>query len=378
MTGVRTGGGNLWSEAFCSTARTIPRYLRHAGVPLPWRGQSPHIVARDSTSAGFLRMPVPGRFIMLRNGLRAVIATLAVAATLALAAAPADARISGGFSSGSRGGRSFSAPPSTSTAPSASPFQRTTAQPGPSTLGQPRGSVFGGSRGFFGGGLFGGLAAGFIGAGLFGLLFGQGFFGGMAGFASIIGLLFQIVLVVIVARLIYAWWQRRSMPAPAYAAARSATGPTFGGLGGMWGGGGAAAPPAGEPLTIAKPDYDAIEQLLGEIQAAYSAEDLAALRVKVTPEMVSYFSEQLSGNASRGLVNRIADVKLLQGDLADAWREGRTGYATVAMKFALTDSMVERASGRVVEGGGRSEITELWTFMRARGGDWLLSAIQQT
>ena len=48
-----------------------------------------------------------------------------------------------------------------------------------------------------------GIAAGFLGAGLFGLLFGQGFFGGMAGFASIIGLLLQVVLVVIVARLIF-------------------------------------------------------------------------------------------------------------------------------------------------------------------------------
>jgi predicted lipid-binding transport protein (Tim44 family) len=38
----------------------------------------------------------------------------------------------------------------------------------------------------------------------------------------------------------------------------------------------------------------------------------------------------------------------------------------------------ERASGRTVEGGERSEVTELWTFMRARGGIWLLSAIQQT
>jgi predicted lipid-binding transport protein (Tim44 family) len=70
----------------------------------------------------------------------------------------------------------------------------------------------------FGGGLFGGIAAGFLGADLFGLLFGQGLFGGMAGFASIIGLLLQVMLVVIVARLIFAWWQRRSMPAPAYAA----------------------------------------------------------------------------------------------------------------------------------------------------------------
>src|SRR6516162_9999657 len=62
------------------------------------------------------------------------------------------------------------------------------------------------------------LAAGFLGAGLFGLLFGHGFFGGMGGLASIIGLLLQVVLVVIVARLVFAWWQRRNMQ-PAYAAA---------------------------------------------------------------------------------------------------------------------------------------------------------------
>ena len=35
-------------------------------------------------------------------------------------------------------------------------------------------------------------------------------------------------------------------------------------------------------------------------------------------------------------------------------------------------------SGRVVEGGERSGVTELWTFMCARRGNWLLSAIQQT
>ena len=142
--------------------------------------------------------------------------------------------------------------------------------------------------------------------------------------------------------------------------------------------GGANATPAGEPLTIAKSDYDAFERLLGDVQAAYSTEDLSALRAKVTPEMLSYFSEQLAGNASRGLINRVTDVRLLQGDLAEAWREGDTEYATVAMKFALKDSMVERASGRTVEDGDPSEVTELWTFMRARGGNWLLSAIQQT
>jgi|PersoiStandDraft_1058852.scaffolds.fasta_scaffold04548_3 predicted lipid-binding transport protein (Tim44 family) len=302
---------------------------------------------------------------------RWLIALAAIATAFVLVASDADARVGGGFSGGSRGTRTFSAPPATSTAPTAAPIQRSMTQPGSAApIGQAAARP-----GFFGGGLFGGLAAGFLGAGLFGMLFGHGLFGGMGGFASIIGLLLQIALVVIVARLLFAWWQRRNMPAPAYAAAHPATGHAFGGLGGMLG---ANAPAAGESLTIVKSDYDAFEHLLGDIQAAYSAEDLSALRAKVTPEMLSYFSEQLAGNASRGLINRVTDVKLLQGDLSEAWREGDADYATVAMHFALRDSMVERASGRTVEGGEPSEVTELWTFMRARGGDWLLSAIQQT
>jgi predicted lipid-binding transport protein (Tim44 family) len=307
---------------------------------------------------------------MFRN--RWLIALGAIATAFVLVSADAQARVGGGFSGGSRGTRTFSAPPATPTAPSAAPIQRSITQPGNvAPIGQT-----GMRPGLFGGGLFGGLAAGFLGAGVFGLLFGHGFFGGMAGLASIIGLLLQAVLVVIVARLVFAWWQRRNMPTPAYAAAHPVTGHSFGGLSGMLGG--ANVPPTGDPLAIDKSDYDAFERLLGDIQADYSTEDLSALRAKVTPEMLSYFSEQLAGNASRGLINRVTDVKLRRGDLAEAWREGNTDYATVAMNFALKDSMVERASGRTVEGGERSEVTELWTFMRARGGNWLLSAIQQT
>src|SRR5450830_355879 len=301
---------------------------------------------------------------------RWLIALAAIATAFVLVASDADARVGGGFSGGSRGTRTFSAPPATSTAPTAAPIQRSMTQPGSAApIGQAAARP-----GFFGGGLFGGLAAGFLGAGLFGMLFGHGLFGGMGGFSSIIGLLLQVVLVVVVARLIFAWWQRRNMPAAAYAAAQPTTGHGCAGLGGMLG----ANAPAGEPLTIAKADYDAFEKLLGDIQQAYSAEDLAALRAEMTPEMVSYFAEQMTQNASRGMINRVSDVKLLQGDLAEAWREGDADYATVAMRFALNDSMVERASGRTVEGGSPSEVTELWTFRRARGGDWLLSAIQQT
>lgn len=308
---------------------------------------------------------------------RWVIALAAIATALVLVAGDAHARAGGGFSGGSRGMRTFSAPAATPTAPSAAmPIQRSITQPNaasPIGANASRPGLLGG--GLFGGGLLGGLAAGFIGAGLFGMLFGHGLFGGMGGFASILGLLLQIGLVVIVARMLFAWWQRRSSPEAAYAAAHPATGHEFSGLGGMFAGGNAA--PAGEMLNIDKADYDAFERLLEDVQAAYSAEDLNALRREVTPEMLSYFSEQLSENASRGVVNRVTGVKLLQGDLSEAWREGNVDYATVAMRFALTDSTVDRGSGRVVEGGHPGEVTELWTFMRARGGGWLLSAIQQ-
>src|SRR5262245_31429032 len=305
---------------------------------------------------------------MIRH--RVVIAIAAIVAALVLVAADANARAGGGFSGGSTGARTFSAPPATQTAPSAAaPMQRTLTQPGSKTgtVGQTAARP-----GLFGGGLLGGLAAGFLGAGLFGLLFGHGFFGGMAGLASVIGLLLQIVLVVVVARLLFAWWQRRNVPASAYATAEPATGHS--GLGGMFG----ANAPADQKVTIAKSDYDDFERLLGEVQTAYSNEDLNALRAKVTPEMLSYFSEQLSENASRGLVNKVTDVRLEQGDLAEAWSEGNADYATVAMRFSLIDRMVDRATGRDIEGNAPGEVTELWTFMRARGGGWLLSAIQQT
>ncbi|HVZ52250.1 MAG TPA: TIM44-like domain-containing protein [Pseudolabrys sp.] len=297
-------------------------------------------------------------------------ALAAIVTAFVLVAEDASARVGGGLSSGTRGARTFSAPPPTRTAPNAAqPMQRSMTQPNATApIGQTAARP-----GLFGGGLFGGLAAGFLGAGLFGLLFGHGLFGGMGGFGSLIGLVLQLVLIFFVARLIMQWWQRRSTPA--FAGGPAGNPHAYRGFSGMFGGGGAST---GEPLTIDKADYDMFERLLGEVQAAYSEEDLNTLRARVTPEMLSYFSEDLAENASRGLVNRVSGVRLLQGDLAEAWREGDTEYATVAMRFALTDSLVERRTGRLVEGGRPEEVTELWTFMRARPGHWLLSAIQQT
>ena len=101
-----------------------------------------------------------------------------------------------------------------------------------------------------------------------------------------------------------------------------------------------------------------------------------------TPEMLSYFSQELAENARNGVRNEISNVKLLQGDVSEAWREGGTVYATVAMRYSLVDAMVDRATKRVVKGdpSRSTEATELWTFRkddRAASEGWQLSAIQQ-
>jgi predicted lipid-binding transport protein (Tim44 family) len=321
---------------------------------------------------------------MLRFRLPSLLAFGAIAATLALVVSSADARPK--FSAGSRGSQTYSAPPSTATSPTARPMERSMTQPGQtgSALAQrpsaapaaaPPGGLFGRP------GFLGGMFAGFLGAGLIGMLMGHGLTGGLAGFASILGLMLQIGIVALIGYLLWTWWQRRTQPALAggpslrdNASARSGWPVGLGGGSGV----AAAAPRASgtDEVGLTPDDFNDFERILGEVETAYGAEDLGRLRARATPEMVSYFAEELAANASNGVVNRISDVKLLQGDLSEAWREGGTDYATVAMRYSLLDQTVERDGGRVVE-GGPDEAVEIWTFMRARGGNWLLSAIQQ-
>ncbi|NJL50457.1 MAG: TIM44-like domain-containing protein, partial [Blastochloris sp.] len=108
--------------------------------------------------------------------------------------------------------------------------------------------------------------------------------------------------------------------------------------------------------------------------------DLATLRQNATPEMAGYLAEELAAEAEAGRVNRIDNVKLLQGDLAEAWREGATDYATVAMRISMVDRTLDKSTGRLLEGSDEpTESTEVWTFRRDHdhGGAWKLSAIQQ-
>ena len=299
----------------------------------------------------------------------------------------AEARPGGGRSSGSRGSFTNSAPPSTNTTPGgAQTFQRSApSSPASPSMAGPSaaGAAAQAARPSFARNMMMGIGAGLLGAGLFGLLSGSGFFGGLASLAGLLGFLLQIGLIVGIVMLAIRFFRRRSEPQLAGAGAPyarqgyDAPQPQPAARMGGFGGGAAAVQP--QPIELAGEDFNAFERLLGEINTAYSNEDEAGLRQRTTPEMFGYFDEDLSDNARRGVADRVSDVKLLQGDLSQAWREGDLEYATVAMRFSLINAVYDRKSGKVVDGSATQpqEVSEYWTFVRERGGAWKLSGIQQ-
>lgn len=306
---------------------------------------------------------------------------LVSAITVLVCAGEALARPGGGVSLGSRGLRSFQVPPTTRTAPrQAMPLDRSMAQSG-QTGALARNGAAATPRAFQRPGLLGGLAAGFIGAGLLGMLFGNGFFGGLGGFASMLGLLAQIAVVAGIGWLAWSWWQRRGMAAFAGLSPRQLADAydrpraDFANL--MPGGTSGVANADLGALQLGGDDFDTFERLLGEIQIAHARADVAALRTRVTPEMLDSFAGEFAVGPDRpasGPFGEVGKVTLLQGDLSEAWREREADYASVAMRYALDGFRRERTGGEAP----RVEVTEVWTFRRAPGGDWQLSAIQQT
>ncbi len=316
---------------------------------------------------------------------------LAVVVTLLAALVPDDvwARAGGGFSSGSRGSRSYSSPSRTYSAPAPSAAPQPYGQPGtaptPAPLGQPAPA----------GGFLRGLAGGIMGGLLGGMLFrGLGFAGGPGeGFGSGFGLM-DLLLLAGIAYLIF-WFVRRNraaqeMPAAAYAGGMSAD---------PYGGGAAAATldaPASswqQDLTVGlghirqmDPGFDdgAFREMCTDrffqIQAAWMRRDVERLRPLLTEEMRAVFAKYIDEAKAKGQTNKLENITVRSVELTEAWQEQGQDYLTVRILANLLDYTVDDATGKVVSGSDSEPVKfeEFWTWVRPVGrNDWRLSAINQ-
>jgi predicted lipid-binding transport protein (Tim44 family) len=315
-------------------------------------------------------------------------AAFLLCAMIVLGPSFAEARAGGSYRSG--GGSSFTSQGSrgsnTYQNNGAAPMQRSVTPqttPNPSSGYQP-GYGYGNSHPFLTG-LFGGLVGSWIG----GMLFphwGMGVgFGGMVG--SVFIWLILLGAIWFAVRLFMNRSTRMSYASTPYSSG------SYGGsgLGGPMSFGRAQGlfPASGAQrfatIGVTSADYDAFESILKNVQTAWSRGDLATLRRSVTPEMLSYFSEQLAENQSQGVINHVDDVELIKGEVREAWDEGRLHYATALMHWRARDYTMRSGGnpreGEIIVGGdpqNPTEASEMWTFARSPGGRWLLSAVQQT
>lgn len=295
---------------------------------------------------------------------------LAIVLCLVLALAPSVAQAragrsfsfggSSGFSGmGSRGARTFE--------PNGSGAITRSMNPAPS-YGYHPGYGYG-----YGGGMF--SRHPFL-TGLFGGWLGSMLFRGMGPFGYAFGGLFHLLVLGFLFWLVYRLVSR------GFGARAGAAG---------WGmprsAGAAATPMAryrGEDTTVDDSDLSAFQAIHAAVQEAWGHGDLDRLRQLMTPEMLSYFSQELTRNASQGVQDLVSNVRLINGDVTEAWNEGDLQYATANLRWSAIDHVVRLGTGpgvpdRVVAGDPRMPIEqeEMWTFVRRRGGHWLLSAIQQ-
>lgn len=211
--------------------------------------------------------------------------------------------------------------------------------------------------------------------GLFGGWLGSMLFHGMGGFGFLFGGLFHLLIIGLLIWLLvrlfaggFSSWAGGGAGMPRSAGAAAAPMPHF----------------RGRDTTVSDSDLNAFQSIHAAVQEAWSRGDLGRMRQLMTPEMVGYFSEELTRNASQGVQNIVSNVRLLKGDVTEAWEEGDLQYATAYMRWRAIDHVVRlgHAPGmpdQMIRGDPRVPVEEeeVWTFVRRRGGNWLLSAIQQ-
>ena len=296
--------------------------------------------------------------------------------------------------------------------------------------GAPMGNSFAGGGGNFfqRNPLLSGVLGGVAGYGLGSLLFGglgnrgsavagapaaSGSAGGEVGapvaqlspFEKFMGILFNLLVIAGIGYLIYRvvrWVMRRNSQQQLAVASpynnqpysnqnQYDASPAYGnnqGGGYNQGGGGPwdmnqGAPPVTRDIRVGEGDESAFGGLLLSIQKAWSDGNTNQLRMMTTPEMLDYFTDELSSNTSRGIINKVEDVKMISGQVESAWEEDGRDYATARIRFSARDynvRMTPEGREELVSGKPDRAVTteELWTFVRSSGGgNWILSAIQQ-
>jgi predicted lipid-binding transport protein (Tim44 family) len=115
-----------------------------------------------------------------------------------------------------------------------------------------------------------------------------------------------------------------------------------------------------------------------DAQAAWTAQDIPAVRDRVTPEMYVELQAQCSRLQKIGQADRVERIEIT-AEITEAWQESGRDYATAHIDGSIVDYTVDEATHSLVHGSRTvpRDIEEFWTFTRPAGLNfWMLSAIR--
>jgi predicted lipid-binding transport protein (Tim44 family) len=297
------------------------------------------------------------------------------------------ARAGGGRSMGSRGSRSYSAPPSTPAPAPANPSQGSRQYGAPAA---PSPSPFGG------GGFLRGMAGGIVGGMIGGMLFRSlGFAGGGAGSTGGgIGMM-DILLIGALLYGIYWFIKRRRNAAQADAGAGTYyKGSPSSDIGSV-----APSAPAYESggqendvetglrhIRQMDSSFDekrftdgCLDQFF-QIQGAWANRDMSGVKRILTEEMFDTLHEDAEQLKAKKRINHLDNIAVRSIEIVELWQEKGADFITVKLYANLLDYTVDELTGQVVTGSKTDPIkfNEYWTFTRPVGDNpWKLSAINQ-
>jgi len=289
----------------------------------------------------------------------------------------ADARAGGGFSSGSRGSRSYQAPsrPTQPSAPQREAMPQQAQQPAPMMP----------QSGGFMRGLGTAVLGGFLGSMLFSGLANAGGFGGLGG--SGFGMM-EILLFGGLAYFLYRKFaaSRAAAAAPGYGSMQYQA-PTPASY--------SNNPPVQESLPLNGIDYRSLtmmdrsftpeqflktaQDLFFNIQGAWNKQDTAVLRGLCRGDLMKSWEDEIAQLKARGQKNRMDNIALRESEVTEVWTESGEDFITVRLRANLLDYTVDE-KGAVLSGSDVNavEFEEYWTFTRPVGPNpWKLTAVQQ-
>ncbi len=112
-----------------------------------------------------------------------------------------------------------------------------------------------------------------------------------------------------------------------------------------------------------------VANLYSEMQRAWETQDWEPMRVRMTDDLYSQMARQLQDLISRGQINRIERIAIMNVALKHFYQDEQYDNLTLRLTSRITDYTIDRASGKLVSGDPKKEkfLTYEWTMIRTAG-----------